>query len=580
LLVTIPGYHIPPGVAMAKPTGKHSTVEFLPYDEKHYKELKRRNLVRLILTYSAPLFILTIYFYFQYNAIVTESNRLHLKSIAENQANTLDLFLNERIVNLSNLIDDPLFTIPPTSRAMQDYLTTLKKSSETFVDIGFFDPTGVQTAYAGPYPSLEKRNYSSETWYLSLKDKTGDYVITDMYLGFRQEPHFTIAVKRIIDNQYVVLRATLSPERMYDYIRTLSGASEVYTSVVNIDGFYQLVTPAMGKLLESSSVTPPHDPQLGAEKAKINNSTVNYAYSWLKTADWALIVQFSAAQTQGAFTGFRSTIVGSSVIIIFVTLFVIFSRANKIVEMQKETDRTRMQLEHAAKLASVGELAAGIAHEINNPLAVINEEAGLIKDLMNPEFGEPLTNDDLITRLTTIQESVFRCRDITRKLLGFVRRTDIDLKNHDVNTLINKVTDDLLGQELAVSNIELIKDYDSNLPEILTDSNQLLQVILNLINNAVDAMKEKPGRITISTFRDRDFVNISISDTGCGIAPANLDKIFMPFFTTKEVGKGTGLGLSVSYGIIKGLGGKIEVKSAVGEGTTFIITLPATKKSD
>jgi two-component system NtrC family sensor kinase len=463
---------------------------------------------------------------------------------------------------------------------MADYLAALKKNSETFVDIGFFESSGVQTAYAGPYPSLEKRNYSSESWYITLEDKTDDYIITDMYLGFRQEPHFTIAVKRIIDEQYVVLRATLSPERMYDYIRTLSGASEVYTSVVNNDGFYQLANPSIGKLLESSSLTPPHDPALGADKARVGRSIFNYAYSWLKTADWALIVQFSANLKQGAFTGFRSTIVGSSVIIIFVTLFVIFNRANKIVEMQKETDHTRMQLEHAAKLVSVGELAAGIAHEINNPLAVINEEAGLIKDLMNPDFGEPLTNDELISRLSTIQESVFRCRDITRKLLGFVRRTDIDLKNHNVNTLINRVTDDLLGQELAVSNIEVVKDYEQNLPEILTDSNQLFQVILNLINNGVDAMKEKPGRITISTYRDKDFVKIAISDTGCGIAPANLDKIFMPFFTTKEVGKGTGLGLSVSYGIIKGLGGKIEVKSAVGEGTTFIITLPVTKKSD
>ena len=553
---------------------KQSSAEFLPFEKKHYQELKRRNIVRLILTYSAPLIILTVYFYFQYNAIVSESRRLHLKAIAENQANILDLFLSERVVNLSNLIDDPRFEVPPSSPAMQEYLQKLKNNSETFVDIGFFDQSGVQTAYAGPYPSLERRNYSSEIWYVSLKEKPGDYIITDMYLGFRHEPHFTIAVKRTINNQYVVLRATLSPEKMYAYIRTLGGAGEVYTSIINKDGYYQLVTPHLGTPLESSSLVPPGDPPIGAERIRIKGVSLNYAYSWLKNAGWALIVQFSAREDEGLFAGFRSTIVGFAAVIIFLTLLVIFYRANKLVEMQKAGDRARAQLEHAAKLASVGELAAGIAHEINNPLAVINEEAGLIKDLKNPEFGEPLSDDELLNRLSIIQESAFRCRDITRKLLGFVRRTDIDLKPHDIHNLIDSVVDGLLGQELAVSNVIIVKKYDTELPEILTDGNQLRQVVLNIINNGVDALNRNPGRITIETTHDNSYVNIAITDTGCGISPENLAKIFMPFHTTKAVGKGTGLGLSVSYGIIKSLGGKIEVESAVGQGSTFTIVLP------
>ena len=222
----------------------------------------------------------------------------------------------------------------------------------------------------------------------------------------------------------------------------------------------------------------------------------------------------------------------------------------------------------------MGELAAGIAHEINNPLAVINEEAGLIKDLMNPEFGERLSDEELFGHLATIHDSVFRCRDITRKLLGFVRRTDIDLKSHDIHSLVNSIVDGLLGQELAVSNVEIIKNYDPALPEILTDGNQLLQVLLNIINNAVDALANKPGKLVIETSHDNSQVKIAITDTGCGITPENLEKIFMPFHTTKEVGKGTGLGLSVSYGIIKSLGGKIEVESTVGQGSTFIILLP------
>ena len=172
---------------MANSAGKErqSSSEHLPYGKKHYRELKRRNIIRLVLTYSLPLILLSIYFYFQYDTIISESKRLHLKAIAENQANTLNLFLTERVVNLANLIDDPRFEIPPSSEAMQDYLRELKKSSETFVDIGFFDSSGVQTAYAGPYPSLEKRNYSTETWYINLKQSPDYFIITDIYLGFR-----------------------------------------------------------------------------------------------------------------------------------------------------------------------------------------------------------------------------------------------------------------------------------------------------------------------------------------------------------------------------------------------------------
>ena len=556
---------------------KQHLPEFLPYDKKHYTDYKRKNIIRLSITYLAPLILLTIYFCFQYNSIVSESQRLHLKSIAENQANTLDLFLSERVVNLANLINDPKFQSPPAAITMQSYLEKLIKNSEAFVDIGYFDSAGVQTDYTGPYPFLEKRNYSSETWYMTLKDKKDNFIITDIYMGFRQKPHFTLAVSRIINNQFIVLRATLDPEKIYEYISSLEGSSEVSTSIVNKEGYYQLVTPPIGTPLEASSIVPPDKARLGADKVKIKGTSFTYAYSWLRKADWALIVQWSHNKDQGIFSGFHLKIIGISTLIIIMSLFMIFNRAQKLVEFQIESDRTRVQLEHAAKLASVGELASGIAHEINNPLAIINEEAGLIKDIMNPEYGEQLSTEELYSHLDTIQESVFRCRDITRKLLGFVRKTDTDLEPHDINQLIDGVVDGLLGQEIAVSNIDVSRNYSQDLPHLVTDKNQLQQVLLNLLNNSIDAFEDHPGKIAITTSRVKNNIRIDISDNGKGIAPDQIDRLFVPFYTTKEVGKGTGLGLSVSYGIIKNLGGKISVESRLGEGSIFTIILPIRK---
>jgi len=548
--------------------------EALPFPHEHYRDLKRRHIIRLVLTYLAPLLILIAYFYYQYTMLVSESRRLHLKAVAENQSNTLDLFLSERLVNISNLIDDPKFQVPPSPESMERYLRMLISNSDAFVDIGFFDSTGIQAGYAGPYPSLENRNYATEDWYQTLKEQQQDYVITDIYLGFRELPHFTIAVWRIINDRFVVLRATLSPTKIYEYIASLKGAGEVVTMIVNRDGYYQLVTPHIGTPLESSAIVPPDDPRLGVERVDINGQTISYCYSWLRSADWALIVQSSSANGGSSLSGIQTRLILISVFLLFFGIFMILYRARRLVEFQIESDRTRVQFEHAAKLASVGELAAGIAHEINNPLAVISEEAGLMKDLMNPEFGDPQPPEDLVEHLDNIEESVFRCRDITRKLLGFVRQTEMNLRPHNVHAILDEVVDGILGPEMAVSNIDVIREYGPDIPDLVTDKNQLLQVVLNIINNGVDAIGNVPGTITITTENKGKQVRISIADSGGGMAHEQLDKIFVPFFTTKEVGKGTGLGLSVSYGIIKSFGGKIEVASSVGEGSTFTIVLP------
>ncbi len=547
---------------------------FVSFAPEHYREMKRKNTVRLLITYIGPLLILIVYFFFQYDSLYNESRQLHLKAIAENQANTFDLFLSERLVNISNLIDDPKLALPPSRPAMENYLDYLRRISEAFVDIGFFDSAGIQAAYAGPYPSLEKVNYSTEEWYLELKRRPKQYIISDIYLGFRRQPHFTIAVSRIIEHQYIALRATLEPDKIYEYIQSLEGANEVITSIVNHEGQYQVVTSHMVNPLTDAAFVPPRDVRHGVGEAKLEVAEVPYAYSWLKNADWALMVIWVNPQPAGFFAGHRPKLMIISLAMLLLGMLIVLYRARKVTDLYIESEQTRAQLEHASKLASVGELAAGIAHEINNPLAAINEEAGLMKDLIDPQFGRDLTRDEISRRLDSIQESVFRCRDITRKLLGFVRQTDFDLRRHDLHKIIDDVVDGILGPGMVISNIEIIKKYNLEIPDFTTDGNQLRQVLLNLIMNGIDALEGIPGQIVITTGRVEHNLYVAVADTGKGISPENMDKIFLPFFTTKGVGKGTGLGLSVSYSIIKSLGGRIEVKSSPGKGSIFTITLP------
>ena len=529
------------------------------------------------ITYLAPLIILIVYFHYRNIGIEADSRRIHLGAIAEHQANTLDLFLTERRLNLANLIDHPRFSIPPSSSEMTEYLQDLKRVSDAFVDLGFFDPSGIQIAYAGPHPSLESRNYRNEDWYVTLQRSKDSFVISDIYMGFRQQLHFTIAVSRMYEGRMIALRATLDPARMYEYIQSQQAAGDVLTSLVNDKGLYQLVDGVIGQPLDTCPITVPLEQKYGEGTAKINNATRQYAFRWLRNAEWCLIVQ-SIADTGGIFSNFQMRSLVVSAALLLLSIIIILNRSSKMVAQQKQADQTRAQLEHAAKLASVGELASGIAHEINNPLAIITVESGLLMDYLDPQFKQKIDDGELRQRLQTIQDSAFRCRDITRKLLRFVRRSDFDLQEHDIHQLIDDVIVGLLGNEIELSDLNVVRRYDPSLPLLVTDGNQLQQVILNIVNNARDAIGDKSGEIIISTSQIGKKIVISIQDNGGGMTPEILDKLFVPFFTTKEVGKGTGLGLSVSYGIVRSLGGEIKVESVAGVGSTFRLILPFKSK--
>jgi len=235
--------------------------------------------------------------------------------------------------------------------------------------------------------------------------------------------------------------------------------------------------------------------------------------------------------------------------------------------MEHELMKTRVQLLQAEKMASVGRLAAGVAHQLNNPLC----ELALFAQLILEEHElEP----EIKTDMNHITSAVERCREIVRELLQFARQTAKEMRPQDLNAAISR-TISLLEEQPLFQNIDLVEELDSSLPSTPADMQQLDQVFLNILLNAADAL-EGEGRITVSSrlHSDGDRVLIEISDNGPGIPEAVLPHIFEPFFTTKEEGKGTGLGLSVAYGIIEDHHGKISAQSWPGEGATFTIELP------
>jgi PAS domain S-box-containing protein len=238
-------------------------------------------------------------------------------------------------------------------------------------------------------------------------------------------------------------------------------------------------------------------------------------------------------------------------------------------DLQQQMDRlkeTQAQLVQAAKLAAVGELAAGVAHELNNPLTSV---LGFTSLLLNATPSESPTRHDL----EIIANQARRARDIVRNLLGFARQTKPQRLPADVNQLLRQ-TLDLVRRHMENSGVLIEEDYAPNLGLLTLDAGQMRQVFLNLITNATYAMPGG-GKLRVHTARLGDEVAVSISDTGRGMPAEIRDRIFEPFFTTKPVGQGTGLGLSISLGIVREHGGRIAVESQAEKGSTFTVWLPA-----
>jgi len=226
------------------------------------------------------------------------------------------------------------------------------------------------------------------------------------------------------------------------------------------------------------------------------------------------------------------------------------------------------------RFASLADLAAGIAHEINNPLAIILEAAGWIGDLLDEEDLAGSTNVDEVRRaLRQIVTQGGRCKEITRNLLSFARRTSAQLEDLQLNQLVTEVVE-AYTRRARERGVELVTQLDPELPTARLSATEMQQVLTNLLGNAIDALQPRGGRVVVRTGLVGDELHLEVEDDGPGIPESVLPRVFEPFFTTKPVGKGTGLGLAVCAGIVSSLGGSIAVETASGVGTTFHVRVP------
>lgn len=552
-----------------------------------YYRLLTRNIVFVIIGVSLiPLVLVSSTIYYQFRTSYREKVYDHLQELVQKHAQNIDSFLSEKLADMKLLAGSFSYDRLADESFLQEKLEAMQKDyGPVFVDLGVINARGEQIAYAGPF-KLTHANYSDAEWFRQATQQR--YFISDVFLGLRGLPHFIVAVQNNYQGHTWILRATIDFVAFNTLVNSIHIGQTGFAFILNQKGELQTtpITESYPKILPSKAIYTDfwEESTVSAGDSRIlvkqDNSNHNniYVAAFLKDGHWLLVYQQRA---KDAFADLNKTFTITTIIMMMGTLAIVVTAltlsrmiVNRIAKADNEKQMMNEKVVQAGKMASVGELAAGIAHEINNPVAIMVEEAGWMADLLEEEEFQQTKNLDEFTRaISQIHTQGKRCKEITNKLLSFARKTDSTLQEININDLLEEVVA-LTAQRAKYSMVEIHNYFQQDLPAAKVSPSEMQQVFFNLINNALDAMEDRGGTLTIGSRQQDRYLIIEVSDTGKGIPEANIHRIFDPFFTTKSVGKGTGLGLSICYGIIDKMGGKIECKSAVDKGTTFYVYIP------
>jgi two-component system, NtrC family, sensor kinase len=546
---------------------------------QRYRVLRRNMIILMILVTIVPLFFMAVINYHEYQTSLKEEIVNPLRVLVNKTKHSFELFLAERLSAISFIASAYPCEQLQNAVTFSRIFTVMKQEFGGFVDLGLIESSGLQVNYIGPY-DLKGKDYSEQPWFHDVQIR-GSY-ISDVFMGYRRFPHVVIAVQHRVDYGHThILRATIDTEKFNDLIASMGLDSKSDGFLLSKSGVLQTPSKWFGEVLEKFPLPmPPVSYEANVlQEIDTQGRQILLAYTYFTHAPFVLVVVKQAGEILKSWYTLKKEIFFIFLGSVLVIFLVVFKLTGMLVKRMRESDEKReaafREMEHTHKLSSIGRLAAGVAHEVNNPMAIINEKAGLMKDLI--EYGADFAEKEKFLSLTdSILQSVNRCRSITHRLLGFARRMEVQIEILDLNEVI-KESLSFLEKECLYRNVEIGLQLADDLPRIASDRGQLQQVFFNLLSNALAAV-EDGGRIAVTTWeKDPESVVVTIEDNGCGMSQDTLSHIFEPFFTTKK-GKGTGLGLPITYGIVKKLGGAIEVRSQEGKGTTFTILLPIKAK--
>jgi len=542
-----------------------------------YRRFRRNTIVATTVVSLLPLAILTAINYWRDREAYFVENHFAVSEILSNAKRNLEFVIEERRSALAFLVREQGYEELASDSVLAVTLTNLDNAFGGFVDLGLIDSGGHQLFYTGPY-DLEGHVYTDEGWFHEVVLRGAH--VSDVFMGHRNFPHFVVALRHErAPGDFYILRATIDMELLHRQVYSLNLDRSTDVFVINQEGVLQTESLFYGPALGKPEIVVPHGPRKREiiETSRGEEGFLVSGHASIEGTPFILMVIKRLNNPFNHWLSNRSGILWFLLVSVALILAVVIYGASVMARRLRDADRRRVQafhdIEYTNKMATIGRMAASVAHEINNPMAIINEKAGLMKDMIG--FSEEFPQrDKLLAQIESIVQSVDRCSRVTHRLLGFARRIDKAHEQVDLRELIEEVAG-FQRTEMTHRGIRVHYHMD-DVPRIESDRGQLQQVFLNVITNAVAAVGNG-GRIDVSgKGRPDGSVEIAISDDGEGISEENLEHIFEPFFSTKGE-FGTGLGLSITRNIVEELGGSIDVHSVPGEGTRFTVTLPGHK---
>lgn len=534
----------------------------------YYARQKLLFIAVVVLVSVLPLIGLSVFSFQYYKNSWVEGTSTELAGLADSRKEVIELFLADQ----NNLLESLMDLYPPEYLSNQANLERVFQAinrSGVITDLGIIDASGVHRSYVGPFgQQLANKNYAETDWFAQVMSQ-GRYT-SDIFTGFRGIPHFVVAVAD--PSRSFVIRATVNSDMFNSLLDSAEVGPDGDAFILSNEGEPQTPT-RLGSTEVPFSLS---EPAAGDGASVHQTEDFIYAASSLKDGEWVLVLKEDVGSSLSEFYSARNraiVLIGLAILIITSVAAVLSS---SIINRIKDADIKRMALNNRVlemeKMALIGRLASSVSHEINNPLQIIENQAGWIEELLEDEKSDrPHNVDEYRDAAEKIRAHVRRAKAITHRLLGFSRAGAAEPAMTDINLLLEE-TVSFLETEANNNHIEIKRDLWAGLPQVPTDAAQLQQVFLNILNNAIEAIGRE-GSITIRTGLANGSVFTEISDTGPGLSEETKRSIFDPFYTTKS-GKNAGLGLSISYNIVQRLHGEILARNQEQGGTVFSVSLP------
>jgi two-component system NtrC family sensor kinase len=537
-----------------------------------YRRLRNEMLVVLLSFGLVPLLAMGAAGLAANHRAVETQMRKVLEAMVKNREATVQLFLEETMRQLELVSASSSVAQLSQPEFLERLRAQMERERGAIIDLGLIDDHGRHVVYVGPY-KLQDLDYSAQSWFQQVM-VLGRYE-SDIFLGFRQFPHMVMAVKKHEGERDYVLRATIDTDLLSALVREGGVESGADVFILNRAGEYQTRYSNEHRLMEKAEIgeVPLHSGVRVVDARRLGHHEI-VATTWLREDSWVLVARQELPRF--SLTTMHPAVIGllllGLLIIPLLSVLIARHRMQQFHGLESERVALYESVAQSQKMAAIGRLAAGIAHEINNPLAIIQAQVGVLTDALADAFGPPPAAE-LKARLEKIAAQVERGRKVTHRLLGFSRRVGPELEPVDVVAALQE-TVSFVEKELEASKVRLTRDYDPDLPIIRSSLSQMQQVFLNLINNALDAMGEG-GELRLTVRRDENGILVEVGDTGPGIPARELSRIFEPFYTTKPaVREHSGLGLAICQELMRGVGGRISASSSLGVGTVFTLWFP------